>query len=266
MTGKISSVRFEGVEFAGKEKLESDDPTIGIGFFNEFGIDHALGFDEAKQGEQFHKIGVGLLRKDNKRYDFLRQYKLQPCQFQLESAPDEIRMTSKPERLNEYAYVLTKRIQLIKNGFVVGYNLENTGKKTIRTDEYNHNFITINSFPVGNSHRLHFLFEMNPAKFLEFVNPENKIRFTQNEITFENNPEEFFFSNLSGGEEVEVKWTLEHLDSGYGIQETTDFTTHKINLWGNGHVICPELFKTIHLQPGETDSWKRTYTFFKRAM
>ena len=41
----------------------NNENNFGKGFTTEFGIDNALGFYEAKKGEWFHKIGVGVLKK-----------------------------------------------------------------------------------------------------------------------------------------------------------------------------------------------------------
>ncbi|MEO0473062.1 MAG: hypothetical protein AAF206_25835, partial [Bacteroidota bacterium] len=59
-SGKIRAVFFQGTSFAGAEQTEGDlDAHFGRGFYNEFGIDTALGFNETSLGQWFHKIGVG---------------------------------------------------------------------------------------------------------------------------------------------------------------------------------------------------------------
>ena len=47
------------------------------------------------------------------------------------------------------------------------------------------------------------------------------------------------------------------------ICETGDFKTNAINLWGMPHVICPEIFLNITLEPNEFKEWSRTYAVFK---
>ena len=63
-TGKIVNVMFQNIQLASVESLTSKNKMqIGKGFYNEFGIDTALGFNDAIIGDWFHKIGVGLLKK-----------------------------------------------------------------------------------------------------------------------------------------------------------------------------------------------------------
>ncbi|MDB9733024.1 hypothetical protein OAA96_04435, partial [Polaribacter sp.] len=72
-TGNIVSVKFKNIQLASTESVTSENEMqIGKGFYNEFGIDTALGFNEAAIGDWFHKIGVGLLKKDNDEYAFNR--------------------------------------------------------------------------------------------------------------------------------------------------------------------------------------------------
>ena len=81
--------------------------------------------------------------------------------------------------------------------------------------------------------------------------------------TFNNTPkEQFFFSNLSGNQSVIANWELINTKSKIGISETASFNTSKINLWGWTHVICPELFFDISLEPDQLIEWSRTYKIF----
>lgn len=46
------------------------------GLYNEFGIENALGFEETEIGDWFHKIGVGLLKKDSNTYSLNNEYEI----------------------------------------------------------------------------------------------------------------------------------------------------------------------------------------------
>ena len=75
-TGKITKISFQNILISTKEKLDFDSENFfGKGFYNEFGIDNALGFEEAKIGEWFHKIGIGLLKKSTDQYFFMKNMK-----------------------------------------------------------------------------------------------------------------------------------------------------------------------------------------------
>jgi len=68
-SGKISSIRFENLPLTTIEDTGSKDVDfLGKGLYNEFGITSPIGFEETPVGGWFHKIGVGLLKKEHKDY------------------------------------------------------------------------------------------------------------------------------------------------------------------------------------------------------
>ena len=264
-TGKIVAVKFKGKQISGVELANAPEEAFcGKGFYNEFGIDSPLGFDETEIGGLFHKIGIGLLKKDSDHYNFHHKFAIQPAEFQFNIEANALRIKCHSQAINGYAYSLEKEIRLTDHGFTLNYHLENLGEKPIVTNEYNHNFLCIDHHLMDKDYRLEFSFELNPAKFQEVVNPEEKVAIGTNSVTFNETPKDpFFFSNMSGGEIVNAKWTLENLKSKIGISETGDFQTNMINLWGWGHVISPELFFSIHLEAGQSLEWSRNYDIYE---
>lgn len=264
-TGKIVRVKFQGIELAGIERTDiKDENLLGKGFYNEFGIDTALGFQEAEIGGWFHKIGVGLCKKDNAPYHFSKRYEIKPAVFQTFAEGDRMTIICTSENVNGYAYLLKKEIELQESGFSIKYLLENTGEKDILTDEYVHNFLAVNKNLIGSNYILYFPFSLKKALFKEAINPELKVEISNLSITFNGTPEkDFFFSNLTGGEIVRAEWELRHLVSEIGIRETGNFQSDKVNLWGWKHVVCPELFYKIYLKPGKSVEWVRKYEFFR---
>jgi hypothetical protein len=260
-TGKIRALTYEGKSITGRELLHpGPDQLAGEGFYNEFGIDGPLGYDELPVGEWCHKIGVGRVKKEDTSYDIHKDYDCQPCEFEVEREEQALRLTCHGPLLNGYAYLLKKEIRLLESGFQINYYLENQGEKPILTSEYSHNFLNIDQAPIGEAYRLRFPFELKPEGFGERVNPEGLLTIGQREVTWKGTPKEaFFFSMLSGGEEVEATWELWNVASGMGISETGSFPTRKVNLWGCGHVISPELFFDIRLAPAQSVRWSRTY-------
>ncbi len=263
-TGKISEVTYKNVAISGREKPDGRDQDLfGRGFYNEFGIDTALGFEEAETGDWFHKIGVGLLKKDGSEYLFHKKYPIRPAQFKWKKDFEKIMLTCTSEEVNGYSYVLEKEIRLEESGFRIKYKLRNTGVKKINTQEYAHNFMAIDKNLMGPGYFLHFPFEIKAQKFGETVNPEGHVDFGSRSAEFRGSPnEQFFFSNLSGDEKVKASWELIHLKSKLGIRETGSFDTRKINLWGWRHVISPELFVNININPGQSTVWSRNYEIF----
>lgn len=264
-TGKIIALRFQGIEMASREDLNTKQThSSGKGFYNEFGIDTALGFEAAAIGDWFHKIGVGLLKKEDAKYHCARNYEIKPANFQVTASSKMLSINCISAVVNGYAYLLKKEVELQENGFILRYYLENTGEKEIITDEYVHNFTTIGTDSIGADYTLKFPFPMKPALFEETVNPEQKVMLGDRTIEFKGVPQKpFFFSNLSGTEMVTAQWELTHFKRKIGIRETGNFNTDKVNLWGTKHVISPELFIKIQLKPGQSANWTRTYKLFK---
>ena len=264
-TGKIVSVKYKNICVSGVEKLNDEDDTkSGKGFYNEFGINGALGYAETKDGDWFHKIGIGLLKKDGEDYSISRKYAIQPAEFNVSAKRDEMIISCISPVLNGYSYVLKKEIRLVESGFIIRYYLKNTGEKTINTDEYNHNFIAINKELIGIDYRLEFPFWIRPERFDETVNPEGKVEIVGKKIMFNGTPnQQFFFSNLSGNENIGAAWELINTKNKIGISETGSFKTSKVNLWGWKHVISPELFFDIAVEPGKEIVWSRAYNVFE---
>lgn len=263
-TGKIRKVTFQGICLTTIENEgNKNNEFCGSGFYNEFGIDAPIGYDETNKGEWFHKIGIGLLKKEEGTYLFNKKYKVKPAEFNFKKAFNKVIINCKSEDVNGYSYMLKKEIELFENSFVINYFLENTGKKTILTNEYNHNFIAINKDLIGNNYVLKFPFDIKPAFFGETVNPEQKVDIGINEIKFNgSHKEQFFFSNLTGDKNVEASWEIINLKNNIGIKETGSFQTSKVNLWGWNHVISPELFFEINAKPGKSVIWSRTYNMY----
>jgi hypothetical protein len=261
-TGKITSVKFRNVDLSTTEKNDGiNEDLFGKGLYNEFGIDTALGFEETKVGGWFHKIGVGLLKKEDNEYLFHKKYEIDPATFEVEALSNKVIIHCTSKEINGYAYVLKKEIVLNESHFTIHYTLENTGEKEIHTSEYVHNFIAINQELMGGQYHLKFPFPCNPQ---EIVNPEQKVDHDQHAFTFNSTPSaQFFYGNLSGNETVDAAWELINTICQLGIRETGSFQTNKINLWGWKHVISPELFFHIAVKPGQSVQWSRKYDVFQ---
>ena len=264
-TGKLVSLKFQNMELAGVENPESEnEDDLGKGFYNEFGIDYALGFEEAAVGGWFHKIGIGLLKKKDSPYHISKPYEIKPANFTVHKEADRLSIKCTSEIVNGYGYILKKEFLLKDSGFTINYSLENTGTKAIVTDEYVHNFTAFNKTPIGKSCTLKFPFQLQPTKFEETVNPEQKVNVGETDLKFKATPKvPFFFSNLSGDASIKAQWELIDLKTKIGIRETGRFKTDKVNVWGSQHVICPELFFKIALQPGASTAWSRDYEVYK---
>lgn len=261
-TGKVLQLTYKGITLASQEKLPSKmDKHCGMGFFNEFGIESPLGFEEAEVDGRFLKIGVGSVLKEEETYDFLKPYWVNPMSFQLFSLDDEVNFRCVSEELHGYAYDLSKTIRVLSTGFEIDYCLKNCGDKPIVTSEYNHNFIGINQRLIGPEYSVHFESAIDQEVFKEYVDNESLIEINSGEISFKGTPkEDFFISRIMGIDgKVFNSWSLKNEFLGLTISEVLEGPSMGVNCWGWGHVISPEIFVAINIEAGETQSWKRVY-------
>ena len=126
-TGKIVTVEFQNIPLTTVEdKTEEDNYLLGKGLYNEFGIDSPVGFEETEIGGWFHKIGIGLLKKEEDLYLFHKKHPIKPAKFKVFSNTNHIVISCKSELVNGYSYILRKEIKLHASSFSVHYSLKNT--------------------------------------------------------------------------------------------------------------------------------------------
>jgi hypothetical protein len=266
-TGNISQILFDNkFSFCSTETTKDfDSRRHGQGLYNEFGIVHPIGYDDCAVGEKFPKIGVGLLTKtSNEAYGFFKAYEIDPFDIQIETGKEWIKFTVFPKDCRGYGIKLIKKIGLSGNSFTIEYELENTGIRKILTNEYCHNFLSVNRTNIDAHYTLRLPAEiLKPSAMVEAVNPENAVVLKENAVNFNFTPEkDFFFSPLTEFRSTLGEWEISHDRIGVGMKENSDFIPETMNLWGSKHVISPELFVKIDLDPGQKLKWRRIYKFY----
>jgi hypothetical protein len=249
--------------FCTTEKKEHH-PEYGFGLLNEFDIEEPYSFKNAKPGSPFHKIGVGsLLKKTTGPYNFYQAYEKKMLDYSVsKTETNKIAFNAESINIRGMKYKYSKTISIVENRLVVEYYLKNTGLVTFDTTEYCHNFLAINKRKTDASYRLKINQYIEESQFKANVNTEQVLSIDKNEIVWKTTPEkDFFIAGLTGSTQKCTGWHLENIDEKAAVSETVDFDCKQINLWGNAHVLSPELFFTIHLAPGREIMWKRKYTF-----
>lgn len=262
-TGKIIQMTYRGIPFCTDETLRGDTMKMGRGFFNEFGIVKAIGYDEAAVSESFPKIGVGsLLKESEEPYDFFKSYKIHPFDFKVHK--DENRLIIQClNKAGKYPFFLEKEILVHDSGFEIHYKLDNRGDSTFSTSEYTHNFLSPGGRAVGEETSLVFNGKIDAFQFGKGVNPLGIMSFKDNQVHWDKTPTaDFFYENICCPGDGERVWTLSNKNLSIGIGETVDFQPSKINLWGAAHVVSPEVFKDIRIDGGQSDHWCRNYSVF----
>src|SRR6187402_1234875 len=107
-----------------------------------------LGYDAAKPGGTFVKIGVGTLKRtDEKAYDAYRLYPIADHgKWSINRKADSIEILQiLSDEASGYAYEYRKTLRLVKgrSEMELAHSLKNIGKNAIETQVYNHNFLVI---------------------------------------------------------------------------------------------------------------------------
>jgi hypothetical protein len=267
-SGVISSLTWNGHEYFG-QWFERYDPKLHdaiTGPVEEFLTgDSALGYVEAKPGETFVRIGVGVVRKPNEpAYRRFDTYEIvDPGKWTLSKSRDAIEFTHELSDGSGYSYVYRKRLRLSGDTLVLEHDLKNTGKKPIATSVYNHNFFTIDGQRTGPDFTVRFPFAPRAARAL---NGLAEIRATDLVFLKELEPKQTVFSEIEGfgATAQDYEFRLENTKTGAGVRVTGDRPLLKLYFWSAWKTVCPEPYIDVSVDPGKESSWRITYEFYER--
>lgn len=231
---------------------------------NEF---HELGYDDAKTGDTFVKIGVGALKRDSG--DAYDEYHLYPIadggKWTVRKHPDGVEFV---QELNDsgsgYGYLYEKDIRLVKGKaqMILRQRLKNTGKKKIQTDVYDHNFLVLDHLPPGPGVTISLPFTIQSSN-----QPSPQLAQIQgHKIVYEKTiaghevvqtPVEGFSSSASDN-----GFRIENKQAGAGMSAQGDHPLEKESLWSIRSVIAMEPFVSISIAPGAEFTWSTTYDYY----
>lgn len=259
--GFITQVTLDGKHtFCVPESLKPGAGTGGCGICGEFGIDDPVGYDDTPVGGYFPKIGVGILKKsDMSDYFFAKTYESILHSSEVVAEKGSISFFISSSECNGYAYEYKKSISLSDNRLKISYLLNNTGVKKISTSEYCHNFFRINNEEVNSNYTLTLPCKIDPVRTDgEIILKDNVITWPDKEME-----QQFYLRAYNFDNKTSASWELYNHKNSIGVREINDFPVGKFALWGYKHVISPEAFIMIELEPGQTKTWIREYEFFK---
>lgn len=265
-SGIVSQAEWQGHTFFGPMKPgkppEAHDNVSGTA--EEFGMDEPVGYADAKPGDPFLKVGVGLLQKlDEEPYKFSREYPMLRA-FPWEVMLEEREVVFRQEgALNEYGYRFEKRLRILDDrpGFMITRTLENTGTLPLTTDHYGHNIIRIDDASLGPAYKVDL--PLPPTQPL----PEryaDTVELAERAVTFQKEwgKGAFFMKVLpEGGPAEEQHATVWNVATGAGIEVAGDRPFTRLVLYGESAAICPEFFLYFEVDPGKRVTWSTTYQF-----
>jgi hypothetical protein len=253
------------------EEFRTDDGTMG-----HYGAGsklltvrtEAIGYNDAKPGETFLKPGVGVLRRvDDKPYAFGTVYPIvDGGTWKSQVTKTSVKFRQVLNGPDGYAYEYEKTLSLDKDGtgITLQHSLKNTGRKTIDTKVYDHDFFMFDGRPTGPGMVVRFPFvpksidPLDPAVkidgkeivFLDAIGPRKTV---SGYITG--------FSASTSDYDFIVEDTYRHI----GVEQTSDTPLSRIYFWSNSSVICPEAYIHLGILSGKTGRWKIHYHFFVPA-
>jgi hypothetical protein len=288
-TGFITQITLDGKHtFCAVEDPDPAKGSGGIGLCGEFGIEKAIGYADSQPGEAFPKLGIGLLKRpEEANYRFFVPHDIvQLFPIEVSSTSNSARFQVEPLDCRGYAVGQTKTVSVEENWLTIAYELENRGNKPIHTHEYCHNFIAVDDQTVGPDYALHFPFAVsirpNYESFRGYLPPllrritpgfvlkmmvqqmvsSSVIEPRGNEIGWKAVPTGAFFCHPLGFFKTDqAQWELTHIPSGVRVREYDDFAPARVALWGTKHVVSPEVYIDIDLEPGQRQTWSRRYEF-----
>jgi hypothetical protein len=225
-----------------------------------------LGYDEAKPGGTFVKIGVGALRKPTEPgYDHYEAYEVvDPGKWSVRNGPDWIEFTQELNGPAGYAYRYRKTIRLVKDKseMTLQHSLKNTGRRKIEADVYNHNFLVLDRQPTGPDFQISFPFQIQSAKPPNKALAEirgNKIVYLK---TLMNKDTVAAGIQGFGDSSKDYDFSIENRKQGAGMRIRADRPMLRAGLWSIRSVIAVEPYLGISVEPGGEFTWTQTYDFY----
>ena len=266
-SGVMPQLEYKGHNYFDEWK-DTHDPSVHddiVGPVEEFKTDEAaLGYHEAKPGESFVKIGIGLLEKpDDSEYHYSRPYKIiKAGAWKIESGEDWIEFQQDFGDESGWGYLYTKRISLTKDKpeFVIAHSLKNTGSKVINTHQYNHNFFVIDGTPAGRDYALRFPFEVKAKRDLKGI-----MEIRGKELVFVQDMDKgSIFTELEGfaDDAKDHEIIVENRKTGAGVKIKGNRPIALFNFWTMKTTVCPEPYIELNIAPGETEEWDTSYLFY----
>src|SRR5436190_1462039 len=268
--GSILSLKWGGHEYFG-QWFEKYDPKIHdaiTGPVEEFLTDDAgLGYAEAKPGELFVRIGVGAVRKpDEPAYRRFETYEVvDHGKWSTKTSPDRLEFTHELQDANGYGYVYRKTVRVSGDTLVLEHHLENTGRKTIATSVYDHNFFTLDGQTTGPDAAVTFTaFDPQAARPLNGLAETRgrDIRFLK---TFESKETVFTEVTGFGATPRDYDFRIENRKTGAGVHVTGDQPLAKLLFWSAWKTVCPEPYIDLRIEPGKSFDWRISYQFYQAA-
>ena len=215
-------------------------------------------------GERFAKFGVGLLLKENEEpYDFFRHYDCRAYDVKYDVGEASVRFITAPGEENGFALCLEKQLSVHGGSLTAEYRYRNTGSKTLRLEEYCHNFLTIESMPIGFGYCLDMPALVSQVGKRSIFGTGTMIG-TESGFRFLNREPQGSLLTVSQEEiraDEPFQWRISHERSACSVTGRVSFVPGKVDIWSDGNIVAPEVIHVFSLEPGDSLCYNRQWTF-----
>jgi hypothetical protein len=223
------------------------------------------GFDAAKPGDSFVKIGVGVLRRpDTTAYDHYYAYDIVDhgrWSVRKTGTGSLVLIQELADRRSGYAYRYTKRVELIPGAprMIISHTLVNRGSMAIHSTVYDHNFLTLDGHPTeaGLAVQVPFSIRSDAAAADAAI--------VGGQATLARTPgahESIHFAiNGFGSGIADDRVTVTSADRRAAVTVSGDHPLDKLSLWSIRSVVAVEPFIRIDVPAGHSLQWRYLYEY-----
>lgn len=225
-----------------------------------------IGYETAKAGETFLKVGVGLLRKgDDTPYQFGKHFELvDGGKWTVRTTPTSITFEQVlGDKNSDYAYVYTKTLRLVgdSSSLAMEHWLKNTGKLPIVSKLYDHNFLTVDGMGVGSTYSITVPYKIVPTRA-----PDAKFAAIEGSTAS-------YVADLQGQDRVtfglqgfssearDYRFTIVNKAAKLRVTIVGDRPLTNASVWSIRSVMAVEPFIDVKAEPGKEAKWAYTYSY-----
>ncbi|MDR3708079.1 MAG: hypothetical protein P4L33_07245 [Capsulimonadaceae bacterium] len=220
----------------------------------------AIAWDDAKPGEPFIKFGVGLYEKQCiARSGFSNPaWPIQLFGWTTHSGNNWVEFSQEIQGSRGWSYRYVKRIVLVPGEPVmrIEHELVNTGSHEIDIEQYNHNWVNIDGNVPSDGYSVQFPFTPMPTGPLSPC-----LHLSGNTISTASS--ETVQAMVAGFDSAasDKAVRISTMGSPASLEINCDTPLSKVAVYMCPKSICYEPFVCLHVPPGESTTWSRTYRF-----
>ena len=266
-SGFISEVILDGtVRFCASEPSNLAHPSSGgRGLCSEIQMDFGEDYEAALP---YPKFGGGIIpNSDGSRYCFYRKYgAAEEFPVTVKAGENQAVFHTQAVSCRGYALEENKTVTVEENRITVDYQMKNTGDKELRLREYVHNFLSVDGMALSPAYHLELPslpdLGTEPIKTprgqeCNFCGEGHGLTFQKADVA----EAMFEAAKTDTDETLPFRWKLSHDGAKAWVAGEDWFVPSAVTVWAVDHMVSPEIFHAVCLQPGESASWKRSWSF-----